>query len=736
MKRIMSIVLVVLLFCVPSLSVLADGVIIPRPPIERPEPVPALAVKYHRVTVAIENQVAVTHIDQVFVNDSGLELEGDYIFPLPEGAAISQFVMWVDGKRLEAQVLNAAEARQIYEEIVASRRDPALLEYVGRNAFRARVYPIASYGEVRLEIEYSEVLASEGGLTKYVYPLNTEKFSAKPLEQVSISVVITSSEGLSTIYSPSHDISVNREGSSFAQVGYEEVDVTPDRDFELYFGADSKTLAANIISFKRGSADGYFLLLLTPPMEPATEQVIAKDVTLVLDTSGSMRGEKMDQAVQAAEYILNQLGPDDRFNIIRFSTDVQPFRENLVPVSDIDQAIVWLGNQAARGGTNIYRALETALAKPSTGRPHLLLFITDGLPTEGNIAPETIIDLVSKLADENTRLFAFGVGDDVNTYLLDTLTTNQHGTSVYVRPGQNIDTEVSGLYNKIGQPLLTDVTLDIQGAGIYDIYPYPLPDLYVGSQTSIVGRYSSGGLVTIRVTGKMNGRTVEYNFNQQPLFADQGQDLVPGIWATRKIGYLLTQIRLHGVEKELVDEIVDLSLRFGIITPYTSFLIDENEDVLSAEGREAAAQKLYAAAPANEAERTNGAQAVGAGAVDKSVVQDALRSADVAQSRAAQVKTIGDKTFILQGSTWIDTLYRTGRKTIDIRYGSARYLQLLDGSSDWNRYLALGPDVIVVQDGEAYHIGVYGDTEAHILIKPESAWLDLIITWITGLLGR
>ncbi|MCE5257689.1 MAG: VWA domain-containing protein [Chloroflexi bacterium] len=734
MKRFIALLASILFFALPASSVLADGVIIPHPIIERPEPVPNLIVKYHRVNVTINNQLAVTHIDQVFTNASNLELEGDYIFPLPEDAAISQFVMWVDGKRIEAQVLSADEARSIYEEIVRSRRDPALLEYVGRNAFRARVYPIAPYGEVRLEIEYSEELPSDGGLVRYVYPLNTEKFSAQPLEQVSVSVVITSNQGLKAIYSPSHEISVSRDGSNSAHIGYEEANVTPDKDFVLYYGADNADLGANLLSYRMGE-DGYFTLLLSPPAEVEDGQVIAKDVTIILDTSGSMRGDKLGQARRAADYILGKLGSEDRFNIIRFATDVQQFRAEPVPTTEVEKARGWLNNMAARGGTNISRALETAFSQIDTDRPQLVLFLTDGLPTEGEIDPNAIIDQVSSQASSNTRLFVFGVGDDVNTFLLDTLSSNHRGVSVYVRPGQDIDTEVAALYNKIGQPLLTDVTVELEGADTFDVYPYPLTDLYAGSQTSVVGRYQTGGKVVVKLSGKLNGKAVEYSFSNQQLASEGGEELVPRIWATRKIGYLLTQIRLHGADSELVDEVVDLSLRYGIITPYTSFLIDETEDVLSLQGREAAAKALATSAPANEAEGAAASQAVGAEAVQKSVDQDALRDAEVAQNGSAQVKTVGNKSFILQSGTWVDTLYQASQPTHEILYGSDRYFQLLD-EFDWGRYLALGADVIVVADGEAYHIGPQGQVQALPASSSEAVFLEQIIQWVRGLLQR
>ena len=263
------------------------------------------------------------------------------------------------------------------------------------------------------------------------------------------------------------------------------------------------------------------------------------------------------------------------------------------------------------------------------------------------------------------------------------------------------------------------------------MYPYPLPDLYAGSQLSIVGRYQTGGDVTLKLSGKLNGRPVEYVYGNRHLEADGGEELVPRIWATRKIGYLLTQIRLHGASEELVDEIVALSLQFGIITPYTSFLIDENEDVLSAEGRDRAAEKLAAAAPANEAEGASTAYSVGADAVQRSVEQGELRNAEVAQEGPTQVKVVGTKTFFRVKDTWVDTLYQEGQPVSEVLFGSDRYFQLLH-EHDWGRYLALGSDMILVADGEAYHIGPQGQSQA--LPRSEPNFIEQVIQWLNRLI--
>ncbi len=286
----------------------ADGIIIPNPPPDRPmswRDVP-LTVKYHQVDVTIENQVATTHVDQVFVNDAAFVVEGIYLFPLPEDAAINSFDMTVDGKKLEGKLLGKEEARAIYERIVREQRDPALLEYVGRGAFQASIFPIPPGAERRIELTYTQVLDKNSGLVHYRYPLNTEKFSARPLQRVAVTVRVEDRLPVRAVYSPGFDIAVQREGENAITASYEATAVLPDRDFDLYYSVSDDAIDINLLTYKPSDEDGFFLLLVTPPLESVATDVVAKDVIMVLDTSGSMEGEKLVQAKLAAAYILDQ----------------------------------------------------------------------------------------------------------------------------------------------------------------------------------------------------------------------------------------------------------------------------------------------------------------------------------------------------------------------------------------------------------------------------------------------
>ncbi len=341
MKRykVLTAVTTVVMLLATAAPALADGVIIPDPPpVPMPEPI-WLTIRTHRVTVTIEDQVAVTRVDQVFVNDYDWEVEGTYVFPLPEGATVSNFTMWVDGEPIEAEVLEADQARAIYEDIVRRRRDPALLEYVGRDAVQARIFPIPPGEERRIQLEYTQVLPVEDGLVRYVYPLDTERFSAQPLEEVSIHVEIRSPDPIRAVYSPTHQdrVYIEREGEYRATVGYEEQEVWPDQNFELVYTVSPQDVGVNLLSYREPDDDGFFLLLVAPTVE-TRGRVQPRDVLLVLDTSGSMEGEKLQQAKDALVYVLEHLNPEDRFNIVAFSTGLQTYAADLRPASEAKEA--------------------------------------------------------------------------------------------------------------------------------------------------------------------------------------------------------------------------------------------------------------------------------------------------------------------------------------------------------------------------------------------------------------
>lgn len=724
MRRLFPALMAALTLLAITSPAYADGIIIPEPPICDPGPCPqpiplsALAIKYHRVTVTIDHQVAVTRVDQVFRNDQSTTVEGTYIFPLPAGAAVTSFTMWVDGQPVEGKVLSREEARRVYEDIVRQLRDPALLEYVDHGAVQASIFPIEPGGERRIQLEYTQVLASEGGLIRYLYPLNTEKFSTQPLEQVSVNVEVRSDDPIRAIYSPSHPIEVTRMGDDRFQASYEDEGVTPNQDFELYYSVAQGRVGLSLLTYRNpedDDRDGYFLLLAAPGIEVEPRLVIGRDVFIVLDQSGSMEGEKLEQAKSALRYILDHLNREDRFNIIAFNSSTRAYADGLRPADEASQASRWVDTIAARGSTDINRALLEAASQSDAERPALVIFLTDGLPTAGVTDSPAIIEQFAEAAPSSLRLFAFGVGYDVDTILLDSLAQGHHGTTTYVTPGQAIDEAVSGFYAKVSTPVLTDLSIDLGDVGAYDLYPDPLPDLFAGSQLVLVGRYRHAGGATIRLTGRVEGETQSLGFPDQTFRASGGPDFLPRLWATRKVGALLNQIRLQGAEKEVVDQIVRLSIRYGIVTPYTSYLVTE-PSALGAEAQGQIASDAYKqmlAAPT---------QAAGQAAVERAAGESALGGAQapVAPSGEAAnvVRLAGARTFTLVDGVWVDTAFDPQTMTTKrVPFASSDYFALAAAREDLAAAFALGPRVIALSDGVAYEV-VASDEPGDVIEVP------------------
>jgi Ca-activated chloride channel homolog len=692
-----------------------------------------LYIKSHRVSVEVTNQVAVTRIEQVFRNDGAGLAEGEYLFPLPDGAAVSDLTLTIDGVVYEAQILDAQEAQQIYTEIVRRQRDPVLLQYVGRSAIRANIFPIPAGQERKIEITYSQLLNPDNGLLQYTYPLRTDYVTKLPVQQVSVSMRVTSQTPISTLYAPSPLVTVSRIDDRTFVAGLEATNYRAVDDFAVYYGGATDAISANLVTYRASAnEDGYFVLFLNAPM-PERNQVIPKDVIIVLDQSGSMLGEKWRQAQAAANFILNGLNPEDRFNAVVFSTGYRIYANTLQPVSEAPKAAQWINSLEAVGGTDINAGLQTALGMADPARQTVILFLTDGLPTEGVTDARSILANFGAKATPNTRLFAFGVGDDVDTFLLDSLSSAYGGTSVYVRPMENIETKVSSLYSKITSPVMT--ALDVQFTGIMadDLQPNrPFPDVFAGSQLIIAGRFrdtDGDNSVSVILTGQRNGAPVQYQYSNLNFPQNAGGDpFVARLWATRKVGALLNTIRLNGETPELVDSVVQLSLRYGIITPYTSFLIREDDAVT---GERPPSEPVPVLGAATQAAAggfaatplallpTAGADAVGradsfnsmegganAAAVPTSTAA-ATMSASIAGSSAntnTTVLNVRDRTFVNNNGIWNDTLFTPGMTLNRIVFLSDEYFALLAENPEIAEFLAVGDHLVLVVDGVAYEI--------------------------------
>jgi Ca-activated chloride channel homolog len=702
------------LLLIPS-ALVADGmIVIPRPVPNVPHPFP-LSVTYHRVTVDIRDGLAKTSVDQEFVNPTSSRLEGEYIFPLPKGAVISNFAMEIDGKMTTAELLDAAKARRIYEDIVRSMRDPALLEYIGKGAFKVRIFPIEPRSRKKIRLSYSEVVRQDGGLHAYTYPLNTEKFSQQPLEEVAIRVNLESSLGLKTIFCPTHEVEIRRKGNRTAVVGFEEKHTRPDEDFLLYYSTDDKQIGVSVLTHKPSGEDGYFLLSITPSYD-AGSRPQPKDVTFVFDTSGSMSGRKMDQARRALRFGLGTLQPGDRFEVIRFSTEAEALFGDLVAANaaNVAKAQAFADGLEPIGGTNSEEALKLAIdtnRRGSMSRPKIVVFMTDGKPTIGETDEERLVKRVTDGGVERMRVFTFGVGDDLNTHFLDKLTERTRAARTYVGEKEDLELPLSTFFEKIKSPVLVDPALEYGGGmRAYQTYPRHLPDVFKGSPLVVFGRYSGTG-TAVTLKGTVDGKLVSIPYYVQFPSHTEENDAIAPLWAAQRIGYLLDQIRLNGEEKELVDEATRLARRFGIITPYTSYLVVEDERRHVARENQVMLQSPVA--PRLKGEYDAMQSKAGAPSVQASREVEAMKNAQnthqmnqgssrmtwtdasgKTQNLADQARNVQGRAVYNVNGQWVDSKLRTSTQKVQrVKFASPEYWALLDKEPESREFLALGRNV-------------------------------------------
>lgn len=557
-------------------KVSATGMLVPTD-----EKIPPLAIKYQHVTTDIKESVAHTKIEQAFTNSTGQQLEATYIFPLPKDASIKEFSLYINGVKTKAELVEAGKGRQIYEDIVRRMKDPALLEYMDGKLFKMRVFPVPPKGDQKIELEYSQVCDYDSGMMKYVYPLKVGEKYSSTLEEFTMKLNLSSKIPVKNVYSPTHKVSIDYKGEKEAVIGFEEEASPLNRDFVLYWAFSDKDFGMNILARKQVNEDGYFMMMLAPKRDFDEKMIIQKDIVFVLDTSGSMQGDNIEQAKKALTFCVNGLNKQDRFNIVQFATEVNAYENKLVEANadNVAKAKEYINKLEALGATDIEGALMKALSmRTEDKRPFIIVFITDGKPTIGVKEPKDIIANIEKANTYNTRIFVFGVGYSVNTNLLDEIALKTRAVAEYVEPKEDIEQKISSFYSKASYPVLSGVKLTFgEGLKTYDMYPREMPDLFKGSQLLVFGRYNGYGDYSVTLEGEVNGEPKKYVYEATFPEESKENEFIERLWAVRRVGYLLEQIRLHGEEKEVADEVIRLSRQYGIVTPYTSFLVVEDE---------------------------------------------------------------------------------------------------------------------------------------------------------------
>lgn len=686
---------------------------------------PCFRVLFSSTSARLREDRAHTRIDETIAGPEEGSVDAVGLVPLPAGVSEGEVKLLAGGRDLASlggRFLPADKAREVYEQLARALKRVDLLALADRPALLLPRFSLQARNELTIELERR--LPSTNGLYVFDSPMPHIELGRGPAERVTLTVTMQGALPLRGIFSPTHEITVERKGpfDAVVRAGGAHVPTTPD--FRLFFAADRDPLGLRVLAH-RGVADeeGYFLLLGNPSGEPGQEQALPKDLLLVLDSSGSMRGEKLEQARLAIEYCLERLNPGDRFNLVTFGTEVARFREQPVPGTgaNVEAARAFLDEVEAMGRTNIAGALASGLAGPAAGsdRPRIMIFLTDGTPTAGELDPRRIIERLPALNTSNTRIFTLGVGHDVNAHLLDRLAEDSSGSSEYLDPDEEIDVKVAALYDRLSNPVLTQVALGFGGLKARLVYPERLPALFKGSDVLILGRYAGGGEHTLTVSGTMGGSPRVYRVTASfPDKASPDHEFVASLWASRRIGELLAQIRLRGEQEGLVAEVVKLSRAFGIITEYTAFLSEEeNQELSDDEAAQEATRRL----------REANVQQSGTWAVMQAGNEKMLRQKTVATSSvnafvdrqgktrvASKVKQVGRRVFYKKEDRWVEApSVATGDSAAPaaapapahrVQMFSDEYFQLLRSNKDFAKAQSLGGKVTLEVEGKRVEV--------------------------------
>ena len=673
------------------------------------------------VQVNITGRVARVTVEEWFRNNGPVMDEGMYHFPLPGEAVFSSYSLWQGDQELRGEALDATQARSIYEAIVRQKKDPALIELAGQGLIRARVFPI-NPGETRkITLKYTQLLDRAGDAWRFRYLGDRNRQSAPR----SFRVLVDSAARFGDPFSPTHQVQISRHDNQL-EVTLSGSDNTSANagDFELLLPLARGLIGLSLLPHHPVGEDGYFMLLLAPGS--ATDAAaVRRDLVAVIDVSGSMSGEKIEQAKSALVQLLGSLREGDRFRLVAFSGGVRRYaQEWTAATADARRdATAWIRGLQAEGGTNIAGALSEAFTEsPAEQSLGVVVFLTDGQASTGETDPEHIVERAEQ-SRGRFRVFAFGVGDDVNTYLLDRLSERARGATEYVRPGENIERAIGSLSGKIASPVLTDVALTA-GAGVelYDVQPTSLPDLFAGDEMVVFGRYRGVGSAewSVTVRGRRNGHQEEFSSR----VADRGNDdarYIEQLWASRKAGALSREIRLHGQTRETMDALKQLALRYGILTEYTSYLVQEPTIALRQQA-ENGVMRAPAAAPVDQAGSSSVQRAERQREMaDAAQLQEVVVAAEADKARFDELRRahsginptqrVGGRLFILRDSTWTDLSHGDSLRVVSIAPYSDAYFAVLKALPDLRAVAALEPGVLVAGRRASIKIGTGGKTQ-------------------------
>ena len=679
--------------------------VVPSRAVLAPAGAPLVRVVAAEARVRIVDRAATTTLQIELHNPSATQQEAVLLLPVPDGAAVSSFAFEGAAATPTARVLPRDEARRLYDEITAKLRDPALLEFAGCGCVRSSVFPVPARGRQVLRLTYDHVLEVDGERVDYVLPRSETMGQDAPW---SITVELTARAPIGVCYSPSHELLVQKRGPEHLTLQVADKSRRDPGAFRLCYttAADATLPTAALFAYPDTAlGGGYFLLLASAP-RPDRRAALPREVTLVLDRSGSMAGRKLEQAKAAAMQVLEGLAPGEGIQLLDYGNDVgmafpQPVKKD---ASTLAAARTWLENVRPMGGTNLHDALQQALTAPTLpGTLPLVLFLTDGLPTVGKTREVDLRELVATSNPHKRRVFCFGVGNDVNVPLLDAIAEATRAVTTYVLPDEDVEVKVARAFARLDHPVLAEPrlsTVDGEGkpsARTSEMLPARLPDLFAGDQLVVLGQYRGDDDLRFVLAGDTLAGRKQHQFVLPVRSATTRHAFVPRLWASRQIAFLVDELRQQGADpsalgsravdpfanpklRELRDEIMRLSTKFGVLGEYTAFLATEGNDLGNWHNLTMACQ--------NELNGRAMLTRSGAGAVNQGGNLWAQKTQERANYRnmwvdqnmqpveTTAIQQICDRAFFRRGERWIDG-NSVVNKHLDaderVEFGSDRY---------------------------------------------------------------
>ncbi len=665
--------------------------------------------------IDVADQIATTTLDIALRNPTGRPQESELLVPVPSGAVLKMFAFEGGNSEGTARLLPRDEARRIYDSIVAQTRDPALLEFVGNAVVKSSVFPVPANGVQKVRVTYEQLLEADGARIDYVLPRSEAVEYSVPWK---LTMRVKSAVRIASIYSPSHEVAVKQPNGNEASLTCE---TKAPGAFRVCLLRDAKDeMTASLLAYPDPKiGGGYFLVMMAPPKPKADAKEMLREVTVVLDRSGSMAGPKLDQAKAAALQVIEGLKDGEGFNLIVYNEAVETFAAQPVikTAETTKQAREYINALRVSGGTNIHDAVVEALRqKPLDGMLPIVLFLTDGLPTIGQTSEKAIRETVAKGNPHQRRVFTFGVGVDVNTALLTRMARDTRATAEFVLPREDVEVKVGRVFERLRGPLLTKPALRVQDDPnrVSDMIPAPLPDVFEGEQILLSGTYRGEAPLHFQLTGAEAGGERKFDFTFNLNKASTANAFVARLWASNKIAVLSEAIRDMGADggtgntTELVNEIVRLSTQFGILSEYTAFLAEEGTSLAAAPANASKAAENYSekamkmrSGPAAVAQQDN----LKKGAESKQLnvrnrwLDDKMQAIEITKVQQCQGGALFNK-----GNRWTDASAAKAERAPDrvIEIGSAEFGRLVDELAADNRQglLALRGELLLEHRGQ------------------------------------